>query len=145
MIEESKHKILVREVSPQQVKDSGMAFVLICLILVFLSGAKIWLVTATILLIINMTFPSFFYYLAIFWFTLANLLGFISSKILLTLIFFLVITPIGMYRKLRWKYLSSGQQEKFDSMGFSLWKKNQNSVFVSHAYKYSKKDLEKPY
>ncbi|MDT3739099.1 MAG: hypothetical protein RO257_06300 [Candidatus Kapabacteria bacterium] len=143
--EKSQHHILVRFVSRDQIKDSGMAYVLICLLLLIFTGAKIWLVIGVILLLINMTYSSFFYHPAILWLSFANFLGLVTSKVLLTLIYFLVISPVGLIRRMLGKLSSSKKSNKFDSMKISKWKQNSDSAFVTNNHEYTKKDLINPY
>ncbi|MBI5325307.1 MAG: hypothetical protein HZB41_08580 [Ignavibacteriae bacterium] len=141
----NKKSILVLKPNLNQMKDSGMAFVLICIILGLLSGSKYWFFIGLVLQLLNMVYPGIFFLPAIFWFTLSNILGFISSKILLTLIFFLIITPIGLIRKFL-GFLGLGNKSGgFDSLKLKQWKKSHESVFVVRKYKFSKKDLMKPY
>ena len=69
------------------------------------------------------------------WLGLSNLLGRIVSKILLTLIFFLIATPIALIRRV------CGA----DSMKRKAWKREHSSVFSKRGHLYSAEDLEKPY
>ena len=141
-MESGKNKtILVTKPSLSQMKDTGMAFTLICLLISLFTGSKSWLIAGTSLLFFNMLYSRFFYIPAIIWFSLANILGLISSKILLTLIFFLVITPIGLIRRL----FMSMKGNSFDSMKLKQWKKSSESVFKTRNHKFSKDDLIKPY
>ncbi|TAL68774.1 MAG: hypothetical protein EPN82_08860 [Bacteroidetes bacterium] len=137
--------ILVLKPDQIQMKDTGMAFTLICLIICLITGSKNWLFAGSILLLLDMLYSRFFFIPAILWFTFANILGWISSKVLLTLIFFIVITPIGLIRKLL-RNLGFGKKSKgFDSLKLKQWKKSKESVFNTRNYRFSKKDLLKPY
>jgi hypothetical protein len=145
-MEAGKNKsILVTKPSQNQMKDAGMAFTLICIIIGVIAGSKAWLAIGILLQLINMVYSRFYYFPAIFWFSLANVLGFISSKVLLTLIFFLVVTPIGLFRKLLRMINISGKSNRYDSLKLRQWKKSTDSVFKTRNYKFSKKDLIKPY
>ena len=73
--------------------------------------------------------------LAIVWFGFSHFLGFIVSKIILSLVFFLVVTPMGFIRKVFGA----------DSMKTRLWKKGDGSVLVDRDHLYTKEDIEKPY
>ena len=135
----------VLNVNLNQMKDTGMAFTLICLILAAITGVKLWLSIGIILLLINMINSKFFHYPAVFWFTLANLLSAVVSRILLAIIFFGVITPIGLLRKFFGLFRSSESDSKYDSLKLKQWKKSSESVLKTRDYQYSKKDLVNPY
>lgn len=140
-----KNSIIVHNLSQHQVKDSGMAFVLICLLLAAITGSKIWLPLAIIILIFNMTIWRVFYYPAVIWLSFANLLGLIMSNVLLTLIFYIIITPIGSARRLMGKFYKGGNPSKYDSMKRKLWNKSKQSAFTYKEHTFTKKDLINPY
>lgn len=144
-MEQHSNKIIVLKVNQSQMKDSGMAFALICFFLGILFRNNTWFLAGIGLQLINMVNSKFFHYPAIFWFSLANLLGFITSKILLTLIFCLVILPIGSVRRLFAKTKKDPDNNKLDSLRLLQWKKSANSVFKTRDHIYTKKDIINPY
>jgi hypothetical protein len=87
------------------------------------------------LLLLTMVWPAAFKPLAGVWFGLSHLMGNVVSKILLTVVFFLLVTPIGLIR--RWA--------KADSLQLLRWKKADGSVFVERQGAITGKDLENPY
>lgn len=117
-----------------QAKDTGMALVLICLILFLFSPQRIWVVAALIFLLIGMVSPKLYRPAAFIWFKLSHFLGGIASKVLLTIIFFAVLTPIGLLRKL------TGA----DAMALKKWK-TPESAFKERDITFSAADLKKPY
>ena len=119
----------------EQIKDTGLAVTLICLIIFFFTGNRKLVVIATIFHVITMTWPKFFSPLAPLWFGLSHVLGNIVSKILLTLVFLVVVSPVGIIRRIL----------GIDSMGLRKWKSGSNSVFVDRGYTYKAPDLEIPY
>ena len=145
-MESGKNKsIIVMNPSHSQLKDTGMAFALLCLIICLLTGSRIWLVAGTVIILLDMIYSKMFFIPAILWFTLANILGWISSKVLLTLIFFIIITPIGLIRKL-FRLIGFGKKSgAYDSLKLYRWKKSNESVFKLRNYKFGAKDLMKPY
>ena len=88
-------KIISRLLSatPEQAKDTGMAMVLICLLLGYFGKFPKFLGVSIVLLLITMAWPKAFRPLAGLWFGLSHLMGQVVSKIILTLAFFLVVTP----------------------------------------------------
>ncbi|MBU8920701.1 MAG: hypothetical protein KOO63_02465 [Bacteroidales bacterium] len=71
-----------------------MAFVLICLVLTFFLDDILYAKIAIVLLVVDMTVPALFKYPAYLWFGLSRLIGSVVSRILLTLIYFIVVTPV---------------------------------------------------
>lgn len=128
-------EVFNRDITKDQSKDTGMAMVL--LLLLFSAGLKRQgLVSAAVVaLIIDMTFPRFYRPVAVVWLGLSHLLGTVVSKILLTLVFFVIVTPIGMARRLLGK----------DSLQLKKFKSGDDSVMLVRNYTFTGKDIEKPY
>ncbi|MDH3392530.1 MAG: SxtJ family membrane protein [Desulfobulbaceae bacterium] len=121
--------------SNNQAKDTGLAMVLILLLLAHFGKFHASLLPAIVVLVITMTWPAFFAPLAKLWFGLSHLLGGVVSKVLLTIVFFLVATPIAFLRRL------GGA----DAMRRKDWKGGGQSAFVERGHEFSRKDLETPY
>src|SRR6516162_8710049 len=100
-----------------------------------LSNGKRLLRLAIAALVVDMTFPQFYRPVAVLWLGLSHLLGTVVSKILLTLVFFGVVTPIGLARKVL----------GFDSLKLKNFKSGENSVMVIRNHIFTGKDIEKPY
>lgn len=92
-------------------------------------------VTASIVLILGLIIPVLFYPLAKLWFGLGLLLGFITTKILLTVIFFLLVTPVGLIRRLL----------GHDALGLKKFKSDETSTFVIRNHNYTSEDLKTPF
>jgi hypothetical protein len=73
--------------------------------------------------------------IAVIWFGFSRFLGRWTSKILLTIIFFLLVTPVGILRKIL----------KRDSMQTKKWKEDSTSVFKERHYQFKPEDIETPY
>ena len=86
-------------------------------------------------LLAAMTFPKILYPWALIWFNLSIILGTVSSKILLSIVYFLVLTPTAIVKKLR----------GYDPMKIKPFKKGSDTVFVERNHNYIKSDLEKTY
>lgn len=121
----------------EKIKDAGLALVLILLwagwVVADLRHPLIPAAAAGILLC--MLIPTVFKPFAVFWYGLGHVLGAVVSRVLLTVIFFLVVVPVGLVRRL------AGT----DSMQLKRWKKGDGSVFVDRDYSYSKEDVAHPY
>ena len=116
-------------------KDTGLALVLILLIIEYAKRPNLVILSAMAVLILVMTWPKFFTPLARVWFGFSHFLGLIVSKIILSVVFFLIVTPVGLARK------ACGA----DPMNCKIWKKGDESVLVERNHQYVKEDIEKPY
>lgn len=128
-------KFFTTSITKDQAKDSGMAIVLILLLIGFFAKDDLFYKLAIPVLLMNMIFPIFYYPFAIFWFGLSNLLGTIVSKILLSLVFFIIVLPVALLRQLLGK----------DSLLLKKFKKSSKSVMKIRNQTYVAADLEKPF
>jgi ABC-type phosphate/phosphonate transport system permease subunit len=119
----------------QREKDTGLALLLIFLLLLFFTEKMYYIYPAMFILVLTMTWPKFFAPFSYVWFGFSKILGEIVSKILLTLVFTLVAMPIGSIRKL----LGS------DSMKLKQWKKDNETCFTDINHSVTSDNLEKPY
>lgn len=124
-----------KTISTKQASDTGMAAVLLLLLIGFLSRDTLYYKTAIPVLVINMTFPMFFYPFAIIWLGLSQLLGTIASKIILTITYFIMVVPVGVFRRLLGK----------DSLQLSKFKKGNKSVMQTRNHTFVSEDIENPY
>lgn len=124
-----------KKMTIDQAKDTGLAIMLILLLFVYIGGYNYLILPIIFVLLLIMIWPAIFKPLARLWFGLSHLLGNIISKIVLSIIFYIVVTPIGLFRKL----LGA------DSMRVGKWKQSNESVFLERNHTYSTNDLKKPY
>ncbi|CAL68139.1 membrane protein [Christiangramia forsetii KT0803] len=87
------------------------------------------------ILLVSLILPILLKPLAIAWFGLAKVLSFITSNILLTILFFLLVTPVGLFRRMLGK----------DSLKLKSFKKSSNSVLEDRNYTYQASDLKNPF
>lgn len=127
--------IITTKITKEQAISAGMALILISLILGFLLKNDLFFKLAIPITVITMTVPMLFYPFAVFWFSLSNLLGTITSKIILSLVFFVVVSPISIIRMLF----------RRDPLKIRKFKKDTGSVLVIRNHIYTDKDIEKPY
>jgi len=127
--------VKISRITDEQAKDTGMAMVLICLLLGFFRDSDLFFKLAIPLLLIDMVWPKVYRPLGVLWFGLAHVLGTVMSKVILTVLFFVLVTPIGLLRK------AAGA----DSMQIKKWKKDSSSVFKVRNYTFLTNDIEKPY
>ena len=77
----------------EQSKDTGMATVLLLLLFSGAFKRETLVAIAIVALLVDMTFPQLYRPVAVLWLGLSHLLGTLVSKIILTLVFFGLVTP----------------------------------------------------
>jgi hypothetical protein len=121
-----------KKVDKKQCIDFGQLCVLVMLVIFLFTNQKIFISIALVLVLTNMVIPLIFYPLASAWFTLSEKLGEVSSVIILSIIFFIVVVPVGLLRKLMRK----------DSFKLKEFKKEKSSVMIARDHVYQKDDLQ---
>lgn len=119
----------------EKCKDAGLALVLICLLCFQAWKLEILFLLAIVFLLATMTYPLIFKPFARIWFALSTVLGTVVSKVILTVLFFVLVLPIGLARRLSGK----------DPMQIKGWKRGHESVFRTRDHRFVAKDLEHPY
>lgn len=122
-------------ITKKQASDSGMALVLISLICLAALKNNYFLWAAMAILVLDMICPVIFKPFAFVWFGFSRILGTFMSKIMLALVFFLVVFPIGFLRRISGK----------DSLRLRQFRKEKTSVFAERNHEYTASDLDKPY
>jgi len=131
------HDSVMRDVTitRDQSRDTGMAMVLLLLLALLKWGRSELLIAAFIVHIVNMIVPQVFRPVAVLWFGLAHLLGAVASRVLMFIVFALVVTPIGLIRRVLGK----------DSLRLRAFRAGNESVMVVRNHTFTASDLEKPY
>lgn len=124
-----------KEFNTSQIYGSGLALLLILLLVYLFGGNKAVIQSALVLTILLMVWPAPFRYFAMVWFALAELLGYIVSRILLAVIFLILVVPVGLLKR--------GKLRKTLKLG--MFKKGTHSVFISRNHTYAADDLIKPF
>jgi hypothetical protein len=125
----------LKKITKDQSRDTGMAVVLL-LLLVFASKKREgYLLAAIILHIVNMAVPQIYKPVAVLWLGFSELLGAVMSRVLLSIVFFAVVTPIAIFRRLAGK----------DSLKLRAFKASKDSVMVERNHTFVGRDLERPY
>jgi len=135
-ITRKKHEPIVpRETTLDQARDTGQAMVLLCLmILIFFKQAS-FAGIAFLLLLVNMVCPQVYKPLAKWWFALSHLLSRIVPRILLGILFYIMVTPVGLLRRMLGK----------DPLQLKKWKKGRESVLRVRDHTLTAKDIINPF
>ena len=127
--------IRLSSVSRRQIVETGMLLALVVLLLGVFTGRHAYYTVAVIILLINLILPILFKPLAMVWFGLAQALSMVSSKIILTLLFVLLVVPVGWWRRWRGK----------DPLQLKAFRRNRSSAFKIREHQFVPTDLDKPY
>lgn len=127
--------ILPARVSDKECGDTGMAMVLICLLAGWFTHGREWFLAAIVILVINMIWPRLYALPAKVWLGFSHLLGTVMSKIILTLTYFLVLTPIALLRRML----------GHDPMQEKQWKQGSGSVFDVRDHTFTPEEIERPF
>jgi len=128
-------ELSVKKMTKDQSRDTGMAMVLL-LLLIYLKTRRDGLVYAAMILhVVNMIVPRVYAPVAVLWLGLSHVLGTIMSKILLSILFFGLVTPIGVLRRLFGK----------DSLKLRAFKANEESAMSVRNHLFVGHDIERPY
>jgi len=100
------------------------------LVFYFIFNLKILIIIALFVSLIGIFFNYLSGKISWLWLKLAEYLGYITSKILLTLIFYCFLTPIAIISRL------------FNKSNLQLNKKVEGSYWITRNYKYKPEDLK---
>ncbi|MGH7782254.1 MAG: SxtJ family membrane protein [Candidatus Binatia bacterium] len=128
-------EFLKRKITKDQSRDTGMAMVLLLLIVFISKKREGLLIGAIVMHVLNMTVPQFYRPIAVLWLGLSDLLGAVMSRVLLSIVFFAVVTPIGILRRLAGK----------DSLKLRAFKASKDSVMLERNHTFVGRDLERPF
>ncbi|ASO04120.1 SxtJ family membrane protein [Arenibacter algicola] len=120
------------EIKKEQLKDFGIIITIVFVILGIHFNTNRFLIIAIVIAFFTILFPSIFYPFTYVWFRFSKFLGKLNSQIILAIIFFLVITPVGIFRRILGK----------DTLRLKDFKKGTDSVMIQRNHTYSSSDLE---
>jgi NhaP-type Na+/H+ and K+/H+ antiporter len=135
MIKSFLEKIVPKSISKKDASDTGMAMTLICLLLGVYTKNNTFYIAAIPALVINMAFPMFYYPFAMVWLSLTNLLGAVVSRVLLSIVYVLILLPVGLIRRATGK----------DSLNLKGFKKATSSVMVTRDHEFTANDIKNPF
>ncbi len=124
-----------QKMTKDQSRDSGMAMVLLLLLFYLKTRWDGLLYAAAVLHVVNMIVPRIFAPIAVLWLGLSHVLGTVMSKVLLSVLYFGLVTPIGALRRLLGK----------DSLQLRAFKASEESAMTVRNHLFVGHDIEKPY
>lgn len=124
----------MKAVDMNQSKDTGLVLVLVLQIAAFYKTGSLLVLSSTGILLAVIVLPALFKPVAFLWFGLAEVLSRFFSSVLLTVLYFAVVSPVGLAR--RALGADAMQLKKYGSSG---------SGFTVREHEYSREDLKNPY
>lgn len=115
--------------------DSGLALLLITLILSFWVNQYLLAQIAIAEVLILLIAPVLIFPFTFLWLNLSELLGWVMSKLILFLVFSIFVVPVALFRRMLGK----------DSLSLKKFKRNSDSAFIDRNHNYTKIDLTTPY
>ncbi len=124
-----------KKTKKRQNTETGILLAIALCILGLYTGKTYFIHAAIGVLTVALVAPVLFKPLALFWFGLSKFLGMLSSGILLSIIFYVLISPVGFIRRAMGK----------DSLKIRQFKKDKTSVYVTKNYQFKPSDLKFPF
>lgn len=121
------------EISRDRTVTFGLTFTLISVLFLFYKTHHPFLIVPFISIAICIAFPALLKPFAFVFYNATEIVGKLLSIIVLSLVFFLIVTPIGVMKRLK----------GYDPMKRKAWKKDKSSVFIKYDHDYSAADLIK--
>lgn len=122
-------------ISRRQNTEVGIVIVLVLLMTGLITSEIVWYKTCVLVLLLSVLCPVVYTPVSWLWFGLARIVERLFSTILLTLVFYLVVTPVALLRRCVAK----------DTLRLRCFKKQKDSVFLVTDKKYTKEDLDKQF
>lgn len=113
--------------------EASSSMVLALLILFLIFGKNFFIFAALLLLFLSLALAKLHSLIVKVWLLITGKIGGIFTKIVLSFVFFLFLTPIAFFYRL------------FNKNPLSLKKPNTKSLFIKRNYSYEKKDFENPW
>lgn len=121
----------MEEITKKHCVEFGQVSTLVSIICILYLKNNNYAIAAFVLMLITIVAPIILYPFAFLWFALSKLLSTVSPAIILGVLFFLIVVPVGLLRKLFGK----------DGMRLKQFKKDKNSLLIVRDHWYRDSDL----
>jgi hypothetical protein len=123
----------VTSVTRKQCTEFGQVAVLVALLgALYFKNDHTLILTALLLILLTIVVPTVFYPFAVAWFGLAKLLAAVVPSVVLGILFFLMVTPLGLVRWMLGR----------DALRLRQFKKGRSSVMNNRDHVYTEADLK---
>jgi hypothetical protein len=123
------------QISPKHCTEAGIVMALLMILSGLFTGSVVFYKLTALALFLDLAVPKAFWPFAFCWFNLSVWLGYITSRILLSVIFVLIIIPVAIFRKLGGK----------DKLMLKEFKKSTSTVFTERNIKFGADHLNTTY
>jgi len=128
-------RVLKGDATREQAKDTGMALVLIFILAWLFRRRDGYIGVALVLHLVTMVAPQVFRPFAVVWFGISHVMGAFASRVVLSVVFFVFVTPVGIWRRMMGA----------DSLQLNSFGRSKESVMKARNHTYVAQDLEQPY
>ena len=119
----------------EKARETGLVLVLLVMLFAWFDPRSFWPPLGILLLLACILVPRLFLPLVRPWFWLGHRLGAATTPLILTMLYFAVVTPVGLLRRL------AGA----DPMQRRQWRQGHGSVMRQRDHLFKAEDLDKPY
>lgn len=123
------------ELTRRRCRDTGLVILCVLLVVNWYWKSQTFLLPAIVLCLVTLLWPLLLKPVAFLWFALADILGTVVTRCLLTGVFLLVVLPLGLLGRMMGK----------DVLLLKRWKQERTSVFVDRGQSASSDDLKYPF
>ncbi len=120
------------KVCDNQIRETGILFGAVSVFLGLYTTDQFWFFIAIVILLVTLLIINFLKPLAFLWFGFSKVLGWVTSRIVLFVIFWGLVTPMGLIRKAMSK----------DSMRLRQFKKGGKSAYTERKHEFTTSDLK---
>ena len=124
-----------KSITRRQNTEVGVLCAIALFLLFHFQGHRVYLLTGLAVLVFILILPIIFKPLAVLWFGFSRLLASFLPLVLLTVLFYVLVTPVGLFRKFLGK----------DTLKLKEFKKDEKSVLVETRKSFTKKDFERAF
>lgn len=119
--------------SQEKKYETILAIVLGLLVIWFFTNAKALVIISAVLAFIGLMIPMVSGWITWLWLKISHVMGWVMSKVIMSIVFYLVLFPISLLAR-----LSNKDQLK-------LKKSNETSYYSTRNHRYSPEELENPW
>lgn len=119
--------------SQEKKYETILAIVLGLLVISLFTNAKALVIASAILAFVGLMIPMVSGWITWLWLKISHVMGWVMSKVIMSIVFYLVLFPISVLAK-----LSKKDQLK-------LKKSNEPTYYTTRNYQYSPEELENPW
>lgn len=129
-----KSKIFSK-IPEKQYLETGVILMIVLVIAGLFTNQQVYYLISLITGVTAILMPAVFHPVAFLWFGFSKVIGTVMSKMLMGIIYYLIITPVALFRKLTGK----------DTLKLTQLKKNRTTVFIERSHTYDSTDMTHHY